>query len=333
MTASLTTTAQAAELVVTHGDRALVDRYLQGLAPAGRQGAVVALARVARVAGYTVETMPWSSLRAPQVDALRSRLSTLPRSALHDPQAKKQRGPLADRPLAPSTINHTLACIRGVLKCAWLDDQVTTHDYHKATAVRGVKGSTLPAGRDIANTEIAALLRACYADQGPAGLRDAAIIAVMWAGGFRRDEVTRITLADVDANTGRIVVTGKGQKQRVVYVVSALAPLRRWLKTRGNTAGALFSPINKGGRVSVGQGMTSQAIYNALGKRADQAGVGTFSPHDLRRTYVGNALSAGVDISTVAAQCGHASVTTTARYDRRKETALQAASALLALPQ
>lgn len=297
---------------VGSADVALVDRYLQGLAPSGRQGARVALARVASIAGYTVDVMPWSTLRAPHVEAL--------------------RGHLVDQGLAPSTINHTLACIRGVLRCGWLADQMTAEDYQKAIAVRGVKGSTLPAGRDVANNEVAALLAACYADQGPAGARDAAIVAVMWCGGFRRDEMTRITLSDVDANTGRIVVTGKGQKQRVVYVVAALAPLRRWLSTRGDVDGPLFCPIRKGGTVIAGRGMTSQAVYNLLSARADQAGVKSFSPHDLRRTYVGNALSAGVDIATVAAQCGHSSVTTTARYDRRKETALQAASARMVLP-
>jgi site-specific recombinase XerD len=225
-----------------------------------------------------------------------------------------------------------LAAVRGVLKTAWLHDLITTSDYHKAIAVRGARGSSLPAGRDVANSEIQTLMRSCDVTT-PAGIRDRALLAVLWSGGLRRDEVAGATLANYDAARGDLVVTGKGNKQRVVCIGSSVRPLvNAWLAIRGNMAGALFNPINRGGRVAVGQHMTAQAVYKMLHTRAAVAGVATFSPHDLRRTFVGNMLANGTDIATVATMCGHSSINTTARYDRRKLDTLRAAADRLTMP-
>ena len=78
--------------------------------------------------------------------------------------------------------------------------------------------------------------------------------------------------------------------------------------------------------------MTPQAVYHLLKSRAERAGVSSFSLHNIRRTFVGNLLEAGVDIATVAKMAGHASVDTTARYDRRPEQAKQRAAELLQIP-
>ena len=126
---------------------------------------------------------------------------------------------------------------------------------------------------------------------------------------------------------------GKGHKERTGYATNgAKDALADWLAVRGDDPGPLFLPVNKGGRVIHGQRMTAQAVYYALGKRCQEAGVKELSPHDLRRTWVGDLLDAGADIATVKELAGHANVQTTARYDRRPEATRRKAAELLHVP-
>ena len=138
---------------------------------------------------------------------------------------------------------------------------------------------------------------------------------------------------DGDQVTGVLTVRGKRNKERIAYAVNgALDALLDWVTIRGDSPGALFWAIRKGGHVQTGQRLTTQAIYHILTVRAGRAGVKELSPHDFRRTFVGDLLDAGADISTVQRLARHASVTTTARYDRRPEAAKRKAAELLHVP-
>jgi site-specific recombinase XerD len=175
---------------------------------------------------------------------------------------------------------------------------------------------------------VTALLETC--DRSEMGARDAAIIALLYGAGLRRAELVGLDLADYDPGDRQIQVKGKGNKARLVPVVNgAAAALADWLALRGDGAGPLFWGI--GNRQSGGR-LTSQAIYNMLKRRAELAGIKTLSPHDMRRSFVGELLDRGADIATVQKIAGHANVTTTARYDRRGEAVKQKASALLHVP-
>ncbi len=106
---------------------------------------------------------------------------------------------------------------------------------------------------------------------------------------------------------------------RLVYLPEGLIPpVEDWLEIRGTEPGPLLCPINKGGRMQM-RHLCSDAVLKILKKRAEQAGVESFSPHDFRRTFCSDLLDAGVDIVTVQKLAGHASPVTTAKYDRRGE--------------
>jgi len=151
----------------------------------------------------------------------------------------------------------------------------------------------------------------------------------MYSAGLRRAEVVALDLADYRSEERQLTVKGKGRKERIAFLnEGAQAALSDWLEARGTSSGPLFWPVNKGDKV-VKRRLTTQAVYNVLRKRASEGGISEASPHDLRRTFVSNLLEKGVDISTVARMAGHASVHTTARYDRRPQEAQRKAADLL----
>ena len=286
--------------------------YLASLADGpGRASMRSTLANVAAILGFRIEDCPWQELRFAHVAALRA--------------------VLAER-FAPATANKYLSAVRQVMRQAWLLGLMDSDEYQRAGAVANVKGSRLPAGRALDAGELRALFAAC-ADGTPAGARDAAAFALMFGCGLRRAEAAAADVADLDPQSGALRVIGKGNRERTVYATNGGgAALAAWLAVRGDSPGPLLAPVTKGGTVQAGKGMTAQALMLRLKRRAKQAAIGECSPHDLRRTFVSSALEAGADLAMVQALAGHASPTTTARYDRRPEAARLAAAQLVHVP-
>ena len=287
--------------------------YLASLTPAGRRSQDNALRTIAQILTGVGDWrgVPWAALRFQHTAAIRQRLAAA---------------------YAPATANRVICALRGTLKAAWRLGQIEAGDYTRAADIAPVNGYRIPAGRELSQGEITALMANCEADPRPAGARDGAIIALMYAGGLRREEVINLDLTDYTPQDGRLTLIGKRNKQRTAYLVNGAArAMADWLAVRGDNPGPLFLAISKGGKIG-SERLTTQAIYNMLARRADLAGVRKFSPHDLRRTFVSDLLDAGADIATVAKMAGHSSVSTTARYDRRPEAAKAKAAGLLHVP-
>jgi integrase len=234
-----------------------------------------------------------------------------------------------------STINSHLAALRGVLKEAWRLGYLPAEDYHRAADLESIEETDLPAGRELTQEEIAALLRVCYADPLPAGARDGAMIACLCVG-LRRSEVVKLDLDDYTPDNGGLAVRqSKRRKSRTLYLPpNGRAYLRRWLQVRGLADGALFVPVY-GDVVRVDKGhMTPQAVYDILLHpiygRAEEAGIKDFTIHDFRRTFVGNMLEIA-DPGLVGKVAGM-TLKTVQRYDRRGEAAKRDAMSSFFIP-
>lgn len=327
--------------------------YLASLAPGSVRTMAGALDTIAGLAheGATADTFPWAALRYQHTQAIRAALA-----AKYD----------------AATANKMLSALRQVLKRAWRFGQMTADEYMAAADIANVKGEKpdQAAGRALTLGELMALVSSCN-DGTLAGARDAAMLAVAYAGGLRRAEIVGLTMDSFDGAAGVLTVKGKRNKSRTVPMQNgALAALQDWLAVRGDAPGALFLPIGKGdkitrrwvrwvredeetrqlvpckpgdkdaqlvtckedGKGAVLAGLTTQAVYYVFAERAERAGVREFSPHDMRRTFAGDMLDAGVDISTVQKLMGHSNVSTTAGYDRRGERAKKDAAKRLHFP-
>lgn len=312
--------------------------YLASLAPGSVRTMAQALDVIADLVhkGSDSDTFPWGALRYQHTQAIRAQLATSYDAA---------------------TANKMLSALRQVLKRAWRLGQMSADEYMAAVDIAGIKGEKpdQAAGRALTLGELMALVSSCN-DGTSTGARDAAILAVAYAGGLRRAEIVGLTMESFDAAAGVLTVHGKRNKTRTVPMQNgALKALQDWLALRGDAPGAVFLPIGKGDKVrkqwvrldretgkivsceptaagAMLEGMTTQAVYYIFTERAQAAGVAAFSPHDMRRTFAGDMLDAGVDISTVQKLMGHSNVTTTAGYDRRGERAKKDAAKRLHFP-
>jgi integrase len=289
--------------------------YLAGLSRSSRKTMRDALDVVAGIVSsgqLTAEGLPWAALRYQHTQAVRAAL--------------------IER-YAPATVNKHLAAIRGVLREAFRLGLMSAEDHARATDLPGIKSSTLPRGRALSAGELRALFRVIREDETAAGARDAALLAVLYGAGLRRAEAVALDVKDYDVEAGSLTVrAGKGRKDRIGYATNgSRTAIKAWLKVRGEEAGPLFVPVNKGGALTVSR-MTPQAVLLILRKRAEQAGVASFSPHDLRRSFISDLLDNGADLATVQKLAGHSNSSTTARYDRRGEEAKRKAAELLHVP-
>lgn len=289
--------------------------YLASLGPGSRRTMKQALEVIAEMltsAGADPVSLPWWRVTYAHSQAIRSKL--------------------AER-YAPAASNKILSALRGVLRESWRLGYMDAETYHRAVDIKTVKGNSIPKGRAVNAGEMRALVDVCLNDPGPAGYRDAAILACLYSGGLRRSEVVALDLDDYDQDAGALTIRrAKGNQSRRIFLRNGASDsLEDWLEMRGSETGPLFYRIRRWG-VIVPERLTDHAIQEVITKRTGQAKVKAFSAHDLRRSFAGELLDAGTDLVTVQKLLGHASPTTTAGYDRRDERAKMDAAARLAFP-
>ncbi|MEX0958240.1 MAG: site-specific tyrosine recombinase XerD [Burkholderiales bacterium] len=147
------------------------------------------------------------------------------------------------------------------------------------------------------------------------GLRDRAMLEMLYASGLRVSELVELKTVQVNRNAGVVRVLGKGAKERLVPLgEEALAWLQRYLGEsrpallRARSADALFVTAR-------GAGMSRQAFWNLIRRHAIMAGIRKpLSPHTLRHAFATHLLNHGADLRVVQMLLGHSDISTTQIY-------------------
>ncbi len=168
----------------------------------------------------------------------------------------------------------------------------------------------------LAVDEVLALLEAAGIDAGPRGVRDRALLEVLYGTGARISEAVGLAVDDLDLTAATVLLRGKGGKHRIVplgsYAAQAVEAYlvrgRPALLAAGHGSPALFFN-RRGGRLS------RQSAWTVLRTAAERAGLtAQVSPHTLRHSFATHLLDGGADVRVVQELLGHASVTTTQIY-------------------
>ena len=211
---------------------------------------------------------------------------------------------LHERKLAKSSIARKLATVRSCFRYLARVGRVEINPARQVRSPRLPKRlpSFLPKdeSKDLLDTG---------AERSPAGLRDHALLELLYATGLRVSECCGLDLDDVDRRGGSVRVMGKGGKERVVPAGdAALAALEAWLLIRGEARGALFTNAH-GGRLG------ARSVHRIVKRRARGAGIGRrVTPHTLRHTFATHMLGEGADLRLIQELLGHSRLTTTQRY-------------------
>jgi integrase/recombinase XerD len=214
-------------------------------------------------------------------------------------------------PLAAGSAARAVVAVRGLHRFA------VREGLSAADPARDVKPPAPPRRlpKAIAIEEVERLLAAAGPGDTARGMRDRALLELLYGTGARISEAVGLDVDDVDLADAVVRLHGKGGKDRVVpvgrYSAEALEAYlvraRPALNARGQGGPALFLNV-RGGRLS------RQSAWSTLRSAAERAGLKDVSPHTLRHSFATHLLDGGADVRVVQELLGHASVTTTQVY-------------------
>ena len=234
------------------------------------------------------------------------------------------RADLEHRGMAPATIRRKLAALTSLFDYL-CDQNAITHN-----PVKGVKRPNVESneGKTPAlSDDQARILLAAPPEHTLKGKRDRAILATLLYHGLRREELCNLRVKDFSLRRGfmHLRIRGKGGKTRFVPAhPKAITLIQDYLTAAGHGQeldGPLFRPLKNNTTGRLDKPLTPDGVYISVvthyARKADILFPG-FSPHALRATAATNALDHQADIAKVQEWLGHANVSTTRLYDKRK---------------
>ncbi len=220
------------------------------------------------------------------------------------------------RALGIKTQNYHLIALRAFLKYVTKNDVPTL-------APEKVELAKIP-DRSVEFLEKEELVRIFDAvdSKSSAGVRDYAILHMLYSTGLRVSELTNLDRESVDLKHREFMVRGKGRKQRIVFLTPlACDVLEKYLNLRIDNFSPLFLSGGRGRKLKEDilsgekKRLTPRSIQNLVGKYARKAGIiKKVTPHTLRHSFATTLLRNGADIRSVQEMLGHSSITTTQIY-------------------
>jgi integrase/recombinase XerD len=217
---------------------------------------------------------------------------------------------LYKKDLSPRSIARNLSTIRSLFHFLVAEEKVAVDPTEHLSSPK--QWNTIP--KFLNKQQIEQLIAAPDCAK-PSGLRDRAMLELLYATGIRVTELIQLRMSNLDAQLGAVRVTGKGNKQRIVPVhVTALDAISdyvgrgRPLLLKGRTSPYLFVTAR-------GSTMTRQAFWSSIKLNGKKTGIfHHLSPHVLRHTFATHLLEGGADLRSVQSMLGHADLSTTEIY-------------------
>jgi len=238
-------------------------------------------------------------------------------SELTRPDLRKWIASLSREGLAPTSIARAVSATRGFFKFLMLDGHIKTHPAEDLDTPQ--RFSYLP--RFLTEDEINSLLAAPDVSTEE-GIRDRAVLEIMYASGLRVSELVVLKQADIDLLAGLVVCHGKGNKERRVPLgKSAIHWLQQYAAVKAGY-GKQSSPYVFLHR---GRQFTRQLAWSMIKHHAEKAGIKNVSPHTLRHSFATHLLQHGADSRSVQALLGHSDISTTQIYTHITDLHLRSA--------
>jgi integrase/recombinase XerD len=248
---------------------------------------------------------------------LRSRQRSLVRARLGDLTAWVAG--LRRRGLGSRSVARQLSAARGLFRFLLQNGMVRSDPTARLEGPRPTR--RLP--RTLPVSAVAALVETPDTSR-PDGVRDRAMLELLYGSGLRASELLALRIGDVNLVAGYLICTGKGHRQRLVPVGGeALA----WLKTYLAGARQQLARGRGGDRLFVsrrGGALSRQALWTLVRRAGRRAGLpGGVSPHTLRHCFASHLLERGADLRSVQALLGHADIATTQIYTHLPDRAVR----------
>jgi integrase/recombinase XerD len=214
---------------------------------------------------------------------------------------------LGQTKLSENSKRRMISAMRGFYKFLMIDGHIDKNPSDNLDSPQ--KGFYLP--KFLNQSEIETLLSTPDVST-ETGLRDRAILELMYASGLRVSEVVNVKLSDVDLDSGILTTTGKGSKTRRVPVGShAVEWLKSYFALRRRNQNIDVQNLFV---TSLGRPINRQVIYQFIREYAEKCGFQGVSPHTLRHSFATHLIQNRADIRSVQQMLGHADISTTQIY-------------------